>query len=129
MSPALAGVTITVTWSLFVVEYVVSLILAPHRLSWFFRHLHELAIVALPVLRPLRLLRLLSVVTMVQKIAGNALRGRALIYVSATTVVLLYSAGLAIYDTEHDAANASIVTFGDALWWALTTVTTVVTAI
>jgi len=32
---------------------------------------------------------------------------------------------LAVLDVEQDAADANITTFGDALWWATTTVTTV----
>jgi voltage-gated potassium channel len=32
---------------------------------------------------------------------------------------------LAILDAEQDAPHANITTFGDALWWAATTVTTV----
>ena len=47
-----------ITWALFVVDYAARLYLAPHRPRWFVRHLLDLAIVALPLLRPLRLLRL-----------------------------------------------------------------------
>jgi voltage-gated potassium channel len=34
-------------------------------------------------------------------------------------------AALAVLDAERDAPNATITNFGDALWWAVTTITTV----
>lgn len=116
---------ITVTWGLFIVDYVVSLILAPRRGVWFFRHLHELLIVLLPMLRPLRLLRLVTVVGVLQRVAGHALRGRVVTYVVAASGLLVYIGALAMYDAERKAPGASIKSFGDALWWAVVTITTV----
>src|ERR1700712_640473 len=46
------------TWAIFVVDYLVNLYLEERKLRWFVRNLHELAILALPMLRPLRLIRL-----------------------------------------------------------------------
>lgn len=120
-----AGRFMTVTWGLFLVDYVVSLWLAPRRLSWFMRHLHELAIVLLPMLRPLRLLRLVTLIGVLQRVAGNALRGRVLTYVIAASGLLVYLGALAMYDAERAAPDASIDSFGDAAWWAIVTITTV----
>ena len=36
-----------------------------------------------------------------------------------------FVAALAVLDAERDAPNASITTLGDALWWTVTTITTV----
>ena len=47
----------TIAWAVFLVDYLVRFSLAADRLRWFFRHIIDLAIVALPFLRPLRLLR------------------------------------------------------------------------
>ena len=38
---------------------------------------------------------------------------------------MLFVASLAMLDAERNAAGSNITTFGDSLWWALTTVTTV----
>lgn len=116
---------IAITWGLFLIDYVVSLCLAPQRMSWFFRHLHELAIVLLPMLRPLRLLRLLTLIGVLQRVAGNALRGRVVTYVVAASALLVYLGALAMYDAEKASPEASIQSFGDALWWAIVTITTV----
>ncbi|AIY00972.1 hypothetical protein ART_1373 [Arthrobacter sp. PAMC 25486] len=120
-----AGWFMAVTWGLFLVDYVVSLWLAPRRLSWFFRHLHELAIVVLPMLRPLRLLRLVTLIGVLQRVAGNALRGRVATYVVAASGLLVYIGALAMYDAEKASPEASIKSFGDAAWWAIVTITTV----
>ncbi|MGD9618986.1 MAG: potassium channel family protein [Mycolicibacterium sp.] len=109
----------------FVVDYLVRLWLAPHRRRWFFRHLFDLAIVALPFLRPLRLLRLLVLIKMLHRVGGNAVRGRVAAYTAASAALLVYVASLAMLQTERYAVGSTITDFGDAVWWSMTTITTV----
>jgi voltage-gated potassium channel len=56
-------------------------------------------------------------------------RGRAVLYpsasIAAATSLVLFIASLAMLDAERYAKGANITTFGDALWWAMSTVTTV----
>ena len=110
---------------MFVVDYVVRLSFATDRTRWFFRHLLDLAVVALPFLRPLRLLRLLVLVGALQRAIGGAIRGRVVIYTAFSVVLLIYVASLAILDTERSQPGSKITTLGDAVWWSITTVTTV----
>ena len=110
----MAGWFMMITWALFLIDYGVSLWLAPRRLTWFFRHLHELAVVILPMLRPLRILRLVTLVGVLQRMAGNALRGRVVTYVVTASGLLAYIGALAMYDAERTAPGASIRSFGDA---------------
>lgn len=120
---AIAETVIWVTWAVFLVDYLVRLTITEHRWRWFYRHLLDLAIVALPMLRPLRLMRFLTVIALVQRGAGNILRGRVVVYtVGAALLVLLISA-LAVLDAEQ--GQGTIDTFGEALWWAFVTMTTV----
>jgi voltage-gated potassium channel len=109
----------------FAVDYVVRLGIAERRLHWFVRHLLDLAIVALPFLRPLRVLRLVVLIGALQKAFGDALRGRIVIYTASSAVLLVYASSLAVLDAERHAHNANITSFGDALWWSVTTITTV----
>jgi voltage-gated potassium channel len=120
---ALAEGVIWVTWAMFLVDYVVRLFIANHRWQWFYRHLLDLAVVALPMLRPLRLMRFLTIIALVQRGAGGKFRGRVVEYTAAATVLVVVIGGLAIYDAERDTGN--ITSFGDALWWAFVTITTV----
>ena len=118
-------VILAVTYVLFVIDYLIRLVLADHRSSWFFQHLIDLAIVALPFLRPLRLLRLLVLFSALQKAVGGAIRGRVITYTAFSSILLIYVASLAILEEERDVEGSVIKNFGDAVWWSITTVTTV----
>jgi voltage-gated potassium channel len=120
-----AEAVIIAVWFIFTVDYVTRFVLAPGRWKWFFRHLHDLAMVLLPALRPLRLLRLVTVISVLQSAAGNALRGRVITYVVGSSILLVYVSSLAMLDAERAAPDATITSFGDALWWAVVTITTV----
>ena len=113
------------TWSLFLIDYIARLCLATNRPRWFVRHLLDLFVVALPLLRPLRLLRLVVLIAALQKAMGGAIRGRVIVYTACSVVLLVYVASLAILDTERFQPESKITTFGDAVWWSITTITTV----
>ncbi len=114
------------TWLSFAADYVVRLSIADGRGRWFVRHLHEFAIVVLPLLRPLRLLRLLTMMNVLNRSVGlGALRGRVVAYTAGSTVLLIFVASLAMLETERHVVGAKITTFAEALWWAAATVTTV----
>ncbi len=112
-------------WVLFALDYLARLWLSQERLRFVRQHLLDLAVVVLPILRPLRLLRLVTLLTVLNRHAGDSLRGRVAVYVVGATGLVLFIASLAVLDAEQDAPEAGITSFGDALWWALTTMTTV----
>jgi len=122
---AVCGTVVTTSWVIFAADYIVRLVLAPRRWVFIRSNLLDLAAVALPALRPLRLLRLIALVGVVHRTIGTSLRGRVAIYVGGTTSFVIFLAALAVLDAERGAPDASITTMGDALWWAMTTVTTV----
>ena len=101
--------------------------LAQPRAKWFFKHLWELPILLLPFLRPLRLLSLAVVINTLQRAVGHTIRGRVIVYTACGAVAIVDAASLAILDAERDPPDnhSEINTLGDALWWAMTTVTTV----
>lgn len=113
------------TWAVFVTDYATWMRLAEQRGRWFIRHLFDLAAVALPILRPLRLLRLVVLLSVFQRAAGTSLRGRVVTYAVGSTVILVYVASLATLEAERHATGAYITTFGNAMWWAFATITTV----
>jgi voltage-gated potassium channel len=119
------NVAVAVTWVVFALDYLARLGLAERRLRYFWRHLLDLAVVALPVLRPLRLLRVLMLLRALNRSAADSLRGRIAIYVGCATLVLLFCASLTVLDAERADAHANIRSFADALWWSATTITTV----
>lgn len=111
------------TWAVFAVDYVIRLAITEHRWRWFYRHLFDLAIVVLPMLRPLRLMRFLTVLAILGRGTGTILRGRVVIYTAGATILTVFIAALAVLDAEQGAGD--IDTFGDAIWWAFVTITTV----
>ena len=121
-------------WAAFVVEYLVKLYLAPSRRHFFTHHLVELAVVAVPVLRPLRVLRLLRLFTFARAgvVLVNALkRARAILTHNGLHFVLLAVLGVVFVCSalelafERSAHGSNIHDYGEALWWAIVTVTTV----
>jgi voltage-gated potassium channel len=128
LDPSWANVCRVVTfsaWVGFVADYIVRIMLSNRRWNFVRSHLLDLAIIALPVLRPLRLLRLITLLTLLNRSAGRALHGRVVTYVSGSVVLLMLVSSLAILDAERGRPGATITSYGDALWWSLTTVTTV----
>jgi voltage-gated potassium channel len=110
---------------MFAVDYLARLILADNRRRYASRHLLDLVIIALPLLRPLRLLRLVSLLNVLHRRASTALRGRIAVYVAGGSLLIAFCGALAVLDAERANPEANIKTFGDAIWWAFTTMTTV----
>lgn len=100
-----------IVWGLFIVDYVVRLYLASNRWHWFVRHLLDFGIVALPLV--------------LQRAIGNAFRGRIVVYTVSGVLLLIYTSSLAVFDKERFLPGATINSLGKALWWSITTVTTV----
>ena len=128
MSPDLRTVLEVASWTVwaaFIVDFSVRLHLSEERVSYALSHWYDVALIVLPLLRPLRLLRLLAFARVLNRSAAGSLVGRVSTYVAGTAVMALGLGALAILDAEQDAAGANIRTFGDALWWSATTVTTV----
>jgi voltage-gated potassium channel len=114
-----------ITWGVFVVDLVVRMALADERKRYLVRHWYDLLVVVLPLLRPLRLFRLIPLLSVLNRRAQNGLRGRVAIYVAGGASLLAFVAALAVLDVERSSPDANITGFGDAIWWAVTTMTTV----
>ena len=112
-------------WVAFAVDFVARLWLADERWPYARRHWYDVALVVLPMLRPLRLLRLLALARVLNRSVASSLVGKVSAYVVGVAVVAVALGAIAVLDAEQEATDANISTFGDALWWSATTVTTV----
>jgi len=121
-------------WAVFVVEYLAKLYLSPSRRRFVTHHLLDLAVIALPVFRPLRALRLARLLTLGRGalVLTNALgRVRSLLTHRGLHFVLVAVLGIIFVSAalesafEGHAHGSTIHNYGDALWWATVTVTTV----
>jgi voltage-gated potassium channel len=77
------------------------------------------------MMRPLRALRAVVAVQSFGRRAAMSVRGSALVFVAVGVPIVLFIAGLAMLDAERSDPDANMTGFGDAMWWACTTVTTV----
>jgi voltage-gated potassium channel len=114
-----------VTWALFTADYLIRLALAPRRLRFFLRNIPSLLVVVLPLLRPLWLLRALLLLQVIAERVQLPVRLRAVVYVSGTALFLAAVGSVAVLEVERANPDGNIRTIGDALWWSLTTMTTV----
>ncbi len=113
-------------WALFAIDYLMRLVLTNDgRWKFVRRNLFDLIVVVLPVLRPLRLLRLVTMLSTMNRYAGSSLRGRVAVYVAGGTTLIVFVGALAMLDNERGQPGANINEFDDAVWWAVTTITTV----
>ncbi|MEV8226595.1 ion channel [Streptomyces sp. NPDC079167] len=116
---------VAATWLLFVVDYGVRLRLSGLGLRFVHRHWLDTAVLLLPLLRPLRMVKVYTAVQQRRNGPGLSLYARVMTYASLTAALLGFSAALAVYHQEQGAPGSTIRTFGDAMWWACATLTTV----
>lgn len=129
-----------VVWLAFCAEFVGRLTLARDRSRFVRRSWFDLLIIAVSppfgvpeslqgvravrALRLLRLVRAFAFLTIGVRASKRALRHRKFHYVLVVTsaVMLLGAVGLYVVERQQ---NEAITSFGDAIWWAVTTTTTV----
>lgn len=118
-------------WLLFLIEYAWLLLLADDRPHWARNHKLDLLIIILPFLRTLRFVRVIRVATTTSGL-GRALislqrigarPGFQPVFVALFSFILVGSGFVLAF--EHEQPSSSIQSFGDALWWAIVTCSTV----
>jgi voltage-gated potassium channel len=72
-----------------------------------------------------RVIALLSRMERLYRIEGSFIQRSRLLYLLAITVVLVIISSAAVFCLEKDAPGAQIDNFSDALWWSISTVSTV----
>jgi voltage-gated potassium channel len=139
LSPEQANLVETLDWFIyacFAADFIVKLYLAPSITDHLKRNWLDVIVLALPLLRPLRILQgarvlrllmaarvLAFLVEALRKLRG-ILAGRGLHVVMLVTLGVVVSTAWLVSVMERD-SGGSIKEFGDALWWAVATVTTV----
>jgi voltage-gated potassium channel len=126
-----------VLWAVFAAEYGIKLCLAPNRRQFVAYHIPDLIIVVVPMLRPMRVLRSVRLLRLLRlallggfaakglRETRNILRHRGLNWVLLIVLVLNLIAAAAVLEFERGNPQANIGSYPDALWWAVTTITTV----
>jgi voltage-gated potassium channel len=114
-----------VSWVAFATDLIYGLINAKSKKQYLKKHPLEVAAVLLPFLRPLRLMRVISFGGLaIQKVAIGS-QFAITIKVFLASIFVAYISAVQMTITERAVEGSNIKNFGDGIWWAITTVTTV----
>lgn len=112
-------------WALFGVDYAVRWRLSGQRWRFVRRHPLDTLVLFLPLLRPLRIVKAYDAVQRRRGRPRSSVHARVILYAGLSTLLLGFTGALAVYQQERGAPGATMRTFGDALWWACSTLATV----
>ena len=114
-----------IVWGVFAIDVAYGFTKSANRKQYVKSHPLEILSVALPVLRPLRLLRLVTFGSLVIQRVAVGRQFAITLKVFLFSILIAYIAAVHITIVERPIESSNIKSFGDGLWWALTTVTTV----
>jgi len=112
-----------VIWVIFAVDLIFRFALTKPKKGFARKNWLDILTVVLPQFRALRALRAFVGDGFLGK--KGALSGKAVVSAIAGTVVVVWVGSLMVLNAERDAPGATITSFGDAVWWAMETITTV----
>jgi len=120
-------VILVLTWVIFIIDVVIRISLTPRGRRWHYAWHHPLEVLSalLPVFRALRVVGLLQDLPVLKRHTPTAVRAQFIILAHAYAFAWVFFLALATLQAEREAAGANIVTFGDSIWWAIVTITTV----
>lgn len=121
-----AAGALSVLWAWFLVDYLLRLRLAHGSRREFVRtRIFDLASLLLPVLRPFLILVFIWRLPLFRHGSPRLQRIRYILTTVLFAFMFVYTSSYAVWQVERKAPGATIVNFGDALWWGFTTITTV----
>jgi voltage-gated potassium channel len=114
-----------VCWLAFAIDLLVGISISTSKLNYLKHHILDVAAVLLPFLRPLRLMRVLSFGGLIIQKVAIGRQFAITMKVAIASIFLAYVAAVQVTISERGVEGSNIKNFGDGLWWAVTTVTTV----
>ena len=112
-------------WIIFVFDLAFRFIMTTPKHGFFRKNWLDTITVVVPQFRALRALRAFTGPTIFNRKGGSAITGRGITTAVLATVIIVWVGSLMVLNAERDAQGATITNFGDALWWAMETITTV----
>ncbi len=109
-------------WVAFLVDIIIRTLISQKSWKFLWTHPLDVIAVAVPAARPLKVLTAFT-----QGAAFASAKGRlkTMQAVILSVVLLLWIGSVAVLAAEREVTDSAINNFGDALWWAFVTVTTV----
>jgi voltage-gated potassium channel len=112
-------------WGAFIVDYLIQFWLAANKAKFFKSEWLALLFVAVPFLRPVRVIRGVIFLRQASTRPKDSLLVSIPWILGAVAALMMLIMAAAVLDVERFAPGSNIHTPGDALWWALVTVTTI----
>ncbi|MFJ5520610.1 potassium channel family protein [Streptomyces griseoluteus] len=112
-------------WALFLVDYAMRWRLSGQGMSFVRTHWLDTLVLLLPLLRPLRIVRIYEAMEHRRGMPRLPLYARVIAYSGISTLLMGFTGALAVYQQEKGAPTSHMRTFGDAVWWACSTLSTV----
>ena len=110
--------------AIFIVDFVVRFFMHDNKALFLKRNVIELIGLILPFFRAFRMFRVVIAIGFLAR-AAQSLQARINIYLGVILPLLVFTCSLGVYEAEDNAAGATITNFGDAVWWAFVTITTI----
>lgn len=118
--------SLTLLWAWFLADYLIRLGLARGARREFVRtRAFDLASLLLPFLRPFLILVFIWRLPVFRHGSPRLQRIRYVLIAVLFAFMFVYTSSYGVWQVERKAPDATIVSFGDALWWGFTTITTV----
>lgn len=140
LTPLLDLISLTI-WILFVLDFAIKLLLAPHRLSYLKHNWLTAFSLLIPALRVFRIVQVVKVLRTAQAVRGlrllrvmtRANRGmrawsasanrRGFVYVVGLTAIVILLGAAGMYAFENEISNG-LTNYSTALWWTAMLMTT-----
>jgi voltage-gated potassium channel len=122
---ALLVAILFVVWIAFWVDFFIRLNLSKHKLHFLRHNIIDLVSLIIPFARPFLLLVYLSRLKIFRGGEGRNIRARVVVYLVSFAILYSYVLSLFVYAAERNAPGATINSYGNSVWWAIVTLTTV----
>ena len=119
------GILALAIWAAFVLDLCARVYLAPRRLRYLAQHPLDVIAVVVPMFRALRVLRIFTAGQWFVTRGKHLAIGRTYLAVGVGAAFIGLIAAMAFYDAERTAPGTMVDSFGDALWWSISTMSTV----
>jgi len=114
-----------VVWIAFWIDFFIRLRLSANKKSFLRHNIIDIISLIIPFARPFLLLVYLGRLKYFSGREGKNVRARVVVYLVSFALLYSYVISLFVYSAERGAPGASITSYGNSVWWAIVTITTV----
>lgn len=115
---------ILLIWAIFIADFVVRLLLHADKKHFLKSNVIEITALILPSFRFLRVLRVITAIGIMTRVV-QTIQGRVNIYIAMMLPMLVLAGSIGVLEAERNAPGATILNFGDALWFTAESIFTI----